>query len=456
MSTLLAAASVLALLAWCWVAGLGLLRLARAGVESPEIRHALALLTGLLLAHLLLVLADLAGLPWTRWGLTAAGAAVLLVLAAPLRAAWRARSRRRGRSWDWADVVAVSAVAAFAASSLALRSPFTDFVYHWGLKAHRFFLAQGIDTELLARPESGYLHPDYPNLIPDTMAAAALLAGGFDPRGLMTFTPVILLALLAAMRGLLDRCALPPFSRRAIFAGAAGALAAFCVGYLQAGSADPPFALAVLLAAAALLLPVGPPAALQLGLAAAFGAAVKIEGLPLAALAAALFVARAWRLDRSVLRRASVWMALLAPTLAVALPWWLRVRSLGLFQDTNTGRFALARAVEVLTPLWRQVWVEEWLGLPLLLALLPLVALARASRWLGLLLLAQLTFYLFVYSSAPFDPTFYVLSTFPRLALHLLPATVVGLALALAGATADAEPTSPVTASPPARVAGTA
>jgi hypothetical protein len=433
MSFALAASAVLALLAWCWATGLGLLRVARAQPDAPETCHALALVTGLLLGHLLLLLADLAGVPWTRATLLGAGALVAVALGGALRATRRERWGEEGLRWDWADGVALIAIGAFAVSSLALRSPFTDFVYHWGLKGHRFFLARGIDAGFLARPENGYLHPDYPNLLPDTFAAAAVLAGRFEPRALMLLTPPFLLALLAVVRAPLRRSALSPLARRTVFAGVACALAAFCIGYLQAGSADPPFALAVALAGGALLLPVGLAGALQIGLAAAFAAALKIEGVPFAALAIGVFVARAASLERSVLRAPATWAALLAPTLLVAVPWGFQVRALGLFQGTNTGSLDLGRVSEILAPLWRQAWIEEWLGLPLLLAALPLVALTRATRWLGLLLLAQLAFYLFAYLSAPFDPNFYVLSTFPRLALHLLPATVVGLALALAG-----------------------
>jgi hypothetical protein len=433
MSTLVTVAAVLAILAWCHAIGLGILRALRAAPAATETRHALALVTGMLAGHAGLLLADFAGLQWTRPVLFAGGAAALLALVGPLRAAFRARRDPEPLDPSWADAAAAIAVAAFAVSAFALRSSFTDFVYHWGLKGHRFFLTHGIDEAFLARPENGYLHPDYPNLLPELFAAAALLAGRFDPRALMLFSPILVLALLAAVRAHLLGATLPRFVRRAIFAGLACSLGAFSIGYLQAGSADPPFALAVALAAGALLLPPGRAAAIQLGLAAAFAAAVKIEGLPFAALALAAFVVRAAVRDRSSLRDPATWIGLLAPTAAVVAPWAIQARALELFQNTNSGAFDPARAGDVLTLLWRQTFVEEWLGLPLLLLALPLVAWARTTRWLGLLLLGQLAFYLFAYLSAPFDPNFYVLSTFPRLALHLLPATVVGLALALAG-----------------------
>jgi hypothetical protein len=297
----------------------------------------------MLAGHAGLLLADFAGLQWTRPVLFAGGAAALLALVGPLRAAFRARRDPEPLDPSWADAAAAIAVAAFAVSAFALRSSFTDFVYHWGLKGHRFFLTRGIDEAFLARPENGYLHPDYPNLLPELFAAAALLAGRFDPRALMLFSPILVLALLAAVRAHLLGATLPRFVRRAIFAGLACSLGAFSIGYLQAGSADPPFALAVALAAGALLLPPGRAAAIQLGLAAAFAAAVKIEGLPFAALALAAFVVRAAVRDRSSLRDPATWIGLLAPTAAVVAPWAIQARALELFQGTNSGAFDLGR-----------------------------------------------------------------------------------------------------------------
>jgi hypothetical protein len=335
---------------------------------------------------------------------------------------------------SWADAAAAIAVAAFAVSAFALRSSFTDFVYHWGLKGHRFFLTHGIDEAFLARPENGYLHPDYPNLLPELFAAAALLAGRFDPRALMLFSPI--LPARAARRGArasataraLPACAPDDLRRR-------GLRARRVLHRLPAGRERRPALRARRRARRRR-------AAAPVGRAARSSSAspppsqrrsrsrdCRSQRLRSAPSSYARRVARA----QLLLRDPATWIGLLAPTLLVAVPWAFQVRALGLFQGTNTGSLDLGRVSEILAPLWRQAWIEEWLGLPLLLAALPLVALTRATRWLGLLLLAQLAFYLFAYLSAPFDPNFYVLSTFPRLALHLLPATVVGLALALAG-----------------------
>ena len=51
----------------------------------------------------------------------------------------------------------------------------------------------------------------------------------------------------------------------------------------------------------------------------------------------------------------------------------------------------------------------------------------------ALVLLAQLGFYLIVYWTGPVDSRFYVLSTFPRLLFHLLPATLALVAIAALG-----------------------
>jgi hypothetical protein len=467
MSNAIAIGAVLALLAWCALAGRALLQLVSALPAQTERRVALSVVAGLLAGHLVLAVHDAIGVPWSRGSLLLAGGALLSLLWRPLLESFARRpagrgaepipqdARRAGPSLDvpsadvpsagvpstgapstdgvdWADLVAILAVGACAASSLALRSPFSDFVYHWGLKAHRFFLAHGTDLEFLARPENVYLHPDYPNLMPGTFAVASLLAGRFEPRALMVLTPAFLLLLLALARAALRESTLPPFARRLVFAGLACALGAFCVGYFQGGSADVPFALAVLIAACALIGPIDRAAAAQLAIAAAFACALKLEGLPLAALAIGLWLARAALARAPTVRSPTTWAVLILPVLVTGGAWAIQVLSLDLLREGGGG-FELSRVGVVVRNLWRQSLLEEWLGLPLLLlAAPPLAALSPRVRWLGLLVAAQLAFYLWVYLSSPGDAAFYVLSTWPRLALHLLPATVVGVALALA------------------------
>ena len=75
---------------------------------------------------------------------------------------------------------------------------------------------------------------------------------------------------------------------------------------------------------------------------------------------------------------------------------------------------------------WRVLLLPEWHGLPLLLLALPLLLLRASTRPVAVLCTLQLGFYLYVYASAPLEPGYFVLSSLPRLLLHLLPA--VGLA----------------------------
>jgi hypothetical protein len=73
----------------------------------------------------------------------------------------------------------LAALAVFALVSATLWITTPDWIFHWGLKAHRFYLQQGIDYAYLARPWNWTIHPDYPNLFPELLATSAHLARGF-------------------------------------------------------------------------------------------------------------------------------------------------------------------------------------------------------------------------------------------------------------------------------------
>ena len=65
--------------------------------------------------------------------------------------------------------------------------------------------------------------------------------------------------------------------------------------------------------------------------------------------------------------------------------------------------------------------------MPLVLLGLPWILLSRRSRRLGWVLVAQLAFYALVYFAAKTDPTYYILSTLPRLLVNLIPLALIGL-----------------------------
>jgi hypothetical protein len=74
---------------------------------------------------------------------------------------------------------------------------------------------------------------------------------------------------------------------------------------------------------------------------------------------------------------------------------------------------------------------ENWHGLPAVLLVLPLLLLLRHTRPVAAVAGLQLLFYLWIYFSASVETGYQVISSFPRLALHLIPAVIVSGAVAL-------------------------
>ncbi|HEX5761447.1 MAG TPA: hypothetical protein VF121_19855, partial [Thermoanaerobaculia bacterium] len=278
-------------------------------------RLALAFLAGLLSLHLLQTSFDLLGIRWSRGSL---GLGLLALALLGHRFAPRPRDEAAAFRSDvgWGDAVALAALAVFAALAPTLWITTPDWAYHWGLKGHRFFLAGGIDYELLARPWNASLHPDYPNLLPDLYAATALFAGRFAAPDLMLWSGLFCALLLVAAREVLRGAGVDRGARQATTALLGLLAGGFALRQLAAGSADWPLALAFVLALPALLgvrragratdgtprvdwSPARKPSRLgagagdpvaeraaerQLGLAAALAAAAKIEGVALAAI----------------------------------------------------------------------------------------------------------------------------------------------------------------------------
>jgi hypothetical protein len=170
---------------------------------------------------------------------------------------------------------------------------------------------------------------------------------------------------------------------------------------------------------------------LTVGLAAALAAATKIEGVALAALLVVVRLA----VDRGSGRLAALRRLprLAGPAALVVLPWLVTCWRHDLFRDASGGALDLSRLGTVARSAFQVFNLPEWFGLPWLLVALPVLLLHRRLRPAAALLLAQGGFYLVVYLVAVAEPGFYVLSSLPRLLYHLLPASVVLLALAAAG-----------------------
>src|SRR4051794_22953761 len=142
------------------------------------------------------------------------------------------------RNLGWGDALALLALAVFAALALSGWIAMPDFIYHWGLKGHRFYLARGVDYPFLAQRWNWAIHPDYPNLVPEMFAVTALLAGAFDVPAMMLETAVLFALFVAACREVLRQGGADPFIQQAGTALVALTSAAFGIGYIMAGAAD--------------------------------------------------------------------------------------------------------------------------------------------------------------------------------------------------------------------------
>lgn len=410
-------------------------RTARRILGSREDDLALDLAAGLVVLHLLLLVTSLAGIPW-RW-LTPALAACLLALAWP-RGVPVGPARRRSRI-GVGDLVAAGAVGFFATLTAGSWLTTPDYIYHWGAKARHFALADGIDWYYLAASHNWRIHPDYPNLWPEIVAISARLLGSSDSPVLLLWSPLLVGVLLLTARRTLDQVA--HRASQPAMAALALALVGFAVGHEMAGAADWLIALAGALAVPALLAPRDLEGDARIAVAAALAASSKIEGVPFAVcLVAAHLVGRGEGRFRLPSWQSLVRIGL--PIAAVLVPWLVQAWRLHLFRPTNAGGFDAARGAAIWPAVFQVARLPAWQGLPFALALLPLGLFAARHRRLAVALLAQLTFYLWVYYTGPVDTRFYVLSSLPRLLLHLIPAAAIGLATALPAARSAADEVS--------------
>jgi hypothetical protein len=463
-------------------------------------RLVVSCLAGWVGLHLLLTVLDLAGIPWSLPAIAAA-TAIFFLLARRARPAPGDRAPRPpGLGPGWGDGVALAALLVFTLCALSLWIATPDFIYHWGLKGHRFYLSRGVDYGYLSRRWNWVVHPDYPNLLPELFAATALAAGRFDEPAMMLWSAFTFALLLAAVREALRRAATSRFTAQAALAGLALLLAAYGIGGLSAGGADWLIALALAAAMPPLLSPADRRGAAQIGVIAAFAAASKMEGVTLAVILMAIYAARLWSARAAQepargphgaqepqpgpqealepqpgpqetpepapephgapepppgheetpapapARPRRPWRAidprgiaaLVLPAAAVVLPWLAEVRRHHLFVQYNAGPLAPERIPLVLATTAATLHAPPWHGFAYALVLLPLLALDRRLRAIAAVVCVQLAFYLYVYLSVRLEPKMLILASFPRLVLHLLPAVLTGAAIALERPTARA------------------
>ena len=414
--------------------------LPRVEEEGAAGRAVSSAVAGMALLGLLLAAFEWSGIPWHPAGILAGlGLAALLGRRLTRGTGGAARSRWPS-DLGWGDGTALAGFLGFALLAPTLWITTPDFVYHWGTKAERFLLARGIDWAFLAAGWNSPLHPDYPHLLPSLYASTALLAGRFHAPSLMLWSALFVALTLLGAREVWRAAGVGRSTRQAALGFLGVASAACATGALLAGGADLMIALALVAALPPLLglAGGGPAAGLRLGMAAAFAAGAKIEGVPLAALLAGAFLAGSWWRERRLGWKTAA--AAVLPPLLTVVPWLAGVWRHRLFQPANSAPFDWSRADALLPAMAETASAPELHGLPWLVLLLPVLlawpgARARRVRPFALAATAQLLFYLWVYFASTLEPRFYVVSSFARLLLHLLPATVIA-AVAAAGSVA--------------------
>ncbi|MEO8502845.1 MAG: hypothetical protein ABI609_03020 [Acidobacteriota bacterium] len=373
---------------------------------------------GLIALHLVLQAMSILGLGW-HWLVAPALGAIgwlwtLRSAPAPARERW---------ALGWGDGAAFAACLLICGLAVAMAIDNPDFVFHWGLKARKFALAGGLDFRFLQAPSNWRVHPDYPNLLPELFAITSLGERSFHEPVLLAWSGLFFAAALLAAREALARLAADSLRRQAALAFIAFSVAGFVIATELTGNADALISWALLLALPALVEPAAPGAAFRLAIAAALAASSKIEGVPLAGFMLAGFL---WALvsSRVLPRRAlALRLAMVAlPTALVVAPWLAINLRHSLFLTTNSGPFSLERLDRAMPFLARALGAHSWNGATAVVLLIPLLLWSRSLRPATTVCVAQLAFYLWVYSTSPVDTASYVQWSFPRLLLHVLPA----------------------------------
>lgn len=418
--------ALLVILTGCLLAGWGWTARTLEPARSLGFRLALSAIAGWVALDVLLLSLDLAGIGWSRWSVGLPFAALTALL-------WWRRAKpappSSPQSWGLGDGVALGALLVFIVCTVWLWDVHSDFIYHWGVKAKKFFLAGGLDLDFLTRPwNAGHLHADYPNFLPALLAFTAIVTGEFQLVPILLWSAAFFAAILLAGREVLSTCAV---SRHGMAAGMAVlglTLTMFGVGYLQAGGADWLIALALMAGSVPLLGRPDAGADHEIGWIAALAAAAKIEGVVLAGLLIGSHWLRrwldargrgfSWRLFAAVLLRATL------PCILVVGLWLIPIWRHDLHVPSTSG-WDLSRAGVILRGLWQTLLTPNWHGLSFCLLVLPLFVANRQLWPVALVSLLQLSFYVAVYFTAATDPAHYVATSAARLFFHVVPTALL-------------------------------
>lgn len=313
-----------------------------------------------------------------------------------------------------AHVLSAAAVACAALAAWTGSASSPDLVFFWGAKAQQFAAAKTIDVPFLENVFHRYMHVYYPPLVTNLYAFATMLAGRFAWTAAVLTFPLLLAALAAALPSLLGGRL--PRASAASFSGLAVAAIAYAgIETDVGGNGEMPLLLFETLAAALLVSPRAREAGVQLlaGLLLAGAVTAKVEGLPFAAAAVALFLALGVERGR---RHAAAARLVLPP--AVCLGAWFAfgaTRRL-FFGYAGEGRLLdlhAARIVSVVRLIAKALFAAGW-GLPWLVPLAVLLAAAasvglRRAVWIPLGTAAALAgFFVFTYLHREEDPALWI------------------------------------------------
>jgi hypothetical protein len=299
-----------------------------------------------------------------------------------------------------------------------------DYLATWGLKGKTIFLSSSVPSRLFHDPATSFSHPEYPLLLPLSLASLSALAGSWNDHALALLFPAIEAALLLALFGFLRR-------RGRALGGAVAALLASLLFFLfqgfEVGMADIPLSFAfvlLVLAAADLFDQPGKGAVGRAGVAALLCCGLKQEGTLFVILAAAAVAIRGFR----GIRRPR--FAPVAALLLAAGSNWAILRALrgGLAdRDYDVGFLSFGNIPLLLSRLsrvWKAVFLSEFLPLAIPAAALAVFwILTPRSRldWVLPILGAQILAYVSVCALSSGDPLWQA-QFVPRIASALFPA----------------------------------
>ena len=325
-------------------------------------------------------------------------------------------------------LVAFGAWIVFLVGSLADSMWATDFLAFWGYKGKVIFLTSAVPRRLFVDPALYFAHREYPLLVPLSLAASAAFVGKWNDQALAILYPACELVTLLGISGFLER-------RVSRLSGAvAAALASLCFFLYRpanAGTAEVPFALGLVLvccAAGDFLRrddPAGAAPIVRLAVAGFFCACLKQEGTLFVFLLAAVL---AWSTRRAPSRPRRLALA------ALVIPPSVHWAALYLLRGNQTRRdfdltlFEPRRWME-LPPLFALV-VNRMLGTEARQAALALAAIAAyflvTRRGIMDPLIPvfaiQLVCYAVAFSVSSFDPMYAVDGAFRRIVMSLFPA----------------------------------